>query len=145
MIDPKKLDKFYSTFIKDLNKSLVDEIIDVSEPLLKSLHLLDKTPADEKEIQSQFPFYFHVIETEEKVTLFNQQFVVWIIPKVIDDMPRTLTMIALQQNKSLKLELIFSTRGKFNTPKFVLRILRHYLIEVLDTEEEIASIGKSEN
>src|SRR3990167_3774317 len=145
MIDPKKLDKFYSTFIKDLNKSLVDEIIDVSEPLLKSLHLLDKTPADEKEIQSQFPFYLHVIETEEKVTLFNQQFVVWIIPKVIDDMPRTLTMIALQQNKSLKLELIFSTRGKFNTPKFVLRILRHYLIEVLDTEEEIASIGKSEN
>lgn len=124
-----------------MGEYLQDGIVKVDLALLKRFNLLNKTPEEEKEQQTQFPFYFHVIESQEKVTLFNNQFVVWIIPKVVEELPTTLTLIALTQKDDLRLEIAFSTAGVYNTPKYVLKILRHYLSEVIDTEEEIASIS----
>lgn len=143
MFASQKLEKLYQKFSVDLGNHLQDGVVKVDLSLLKRFNLLNKTPEEEKELQSQFPFYFHVIEHSEKVTLFNNQFVVWIIPKVIDEIPTTLTLIALTQKDDLRLEIAFSTAGVYNTPKFVLKILRHYLSEVIDTEEEIASISPS--
>jgi hypothetical protein len=84
--------------------------------------------------------YFHVIETPEKVTLFNEQFVVWIMPKVVQNAPITLTFIGRVTPLKAKLELVFSTTGFYNTPKFILKILEHFLTEVIDTEAIISSI-----
>jgi hypothetical protein len=141
MFASQKLEKIYQKFTEDLSSHLQDGIVKVDLALLKRFNLLNKTPEEEKEIQTQFPFYFHVIESQEKVTLFNNQFVVWIIPKVEGDVPTTLTLIALNQKDDLRLEIAFSTAGVYNTPKYVLKVLRHYLSEVIDTEEEIASIS----
>lgn len=141
MLNPQKIEAAFQHFMKDLNKWLQDGLIHVNLPLLKELDLLNKTPEEEKDIQSQFPFYFHVIETDEKVTLFNHQFIVWIVPKVVDDVPTTLTLIALMNNDEPQLEIAFSTEGVYNTPKYVLKVLRHFLSDVIDTEEEIASIS----
>jgi len=140
MLNQQKLEKSYKEFTKDLSKYLQDGMIEVDLNLLKDLNLLNKSPEEEKEIQSQFPFYFHVVENNEKVTLFNNQFVVWIIPKVVNDLPTTMTLIALVTKDNPRLEIAFSTTGVYNTPKYVLKVLRHYLTEVIDTEEEIASI-----
>lgn len=140
MLNQQKLEKSYKEFIKDLGKHLQDGLIEVDLTLLKDLNLLNKSPEEEKDIQTQFPFYFHVVENTEKVTLFNNQFIVWIIPKVINEIPTTLTLIALVTKDKPRLEIAFSTTGVYNTPKYVLKVLRHYLMEVLDTEEEIASI-----
>jgi hypothetical protein len=140
MLNPQKLEKAYNSYIGDLAKWLQDGVVEVDLNLLKKFDLLNKTPEEEKELQSQFPFYFHVIENQEKVTLFNNQFVVWIVPKVIDDVPTTMTLISLVHKDVPRLELVFSTRGAYNTPKYVLKVLRHFLTEVIDTEEEIASI-----
>jgi hypothetical protein len=140
MLNPQKLEKAYNSYIADLPKWLQDGVVEVDLNLLKKFDLLNKTPEEEKELQSQFPFYFHVIENQEKVTLFNNQFVVWIVPKVIDDVPTTMTLISLVYKDIPRLELVFSTRGVYNTPKYVLKVLRHFLTEVIDTEEEIASI-----
>ncbi|MBS0584861.1 MAG: hypothetical protein JSR76_01000 [Verrucomicrobia bacterium] len=142
MLNPQKLEKFYKEFIKDLPKWVQDGIVQVDLTLLKKFNLLNKTPEEEKEIQAQFPFYFHVIESDEKVALFNNQFIVWIVPKVVEDVPTTLTLIALVQKEKPRLEIAFSTAGVYNTPKYVLKVLRHFLTEVIDTEEEIASITK---
>ena len=142
MLSPQKLEKAYKEFTEDINQCLQDGIVHVDLSLLKKLGLLNKTPEEEKEAQAQFPFYFHVIESEEKVTLFNNQFAVWIIPKVIDETPSTLTLISLVQKDHPQLEIAFSTSGVYNTPKYVLKILRHFLSDVMDTEEEIASINK---
>lgn len=142
MLNPQKLEQHYQEFSKDLTRWIQDGIIHVDLALLKKLGLLNKTPEEEKELKAQFPFYFHVIENQEKVTLFNNQFVVWIIPKVENEIPTTLTLIALLQKDSLRLEIAFSTAGVYNTPKYVLKVLRYYLTEVIDTEEEIASISK---
>ncbi len=142
MLNQKKLEKSYTQFTSDLGKWLQDGIIHVDLSLLKKFDLLNKTPEEEKELQAQFPFYFHVVESNEKVTLFNNQFVVWIIPKVIDDTPTTLTLIALTTNEEPRLEIVISSSGVYNTPKYVLKVLRHFLTEVIDTEEEIASISR---
>ena len=140
-MNPNKLEDSYKEFIFDLAKWVQDGIIHVDLALLKKFDLLNKTPEEEKEIQAQFPFYFHVLESNEKVTLFNNQFAVWIIPKVVDETPTTLTLIALMTNTKPRLEIVFSSAGAYNTPKNVLKVLRHFLTEVLDTEEEIASIS----
>jgi len=141
MFAAQKLEKLFEKFHTDLGGHLQDGVVKVDLNLLKRFNLLNKTPEEEKEVQSQFPFYFHVIENTEKVTLFNNQFVVWIIPKVVEEIPTTLTLIALTQKDDLRLEIAFSTAGVYNTPKYVLKVLRHYLSEVIDTEEEIASIS----
>lgn len=142
MLNPQKLEKAFKGFMNDLGKSVQDGIIDVDLGLLKRFDLLNKTPEEEKELQAQFPFYFHVIENQEKVTLFNNQFVVWIVPKVINEIPTTITLIALVHKDIPRLEIVFSTAGVYNTPKYVLKVLRHFLTEVIDTEEEIASISR---
>lgn len=143
MLSPQKLEKYYKEFTKNLNKNLQDGVTEISLDLLKKLGLLEQSEEEEKEQQTQFPFYFHVIENKEKVTLFNNQFVVWIIPKVVDEVPTTLTLISLVRQDKLHLEMAFTTSGVYNSPKYVLKVLRHFLSEVIDTEEEIASISKS--
>ena len=143
MFGSEKLEELYQKFYTNLGNYLQDSIVKVDLTLLKRFNLLNRTPEEEKELQSQFPFYFHVIESSEKVTLFNNQFVVWITPQVVDELPVTLTIIALTHKDDLRLEIAFSTAGVYNTPKYVLKVLRHYLSEVIDTEEEIASISPS--
>ena len=40
--------------------------------------------------------------------------------------------------------MAFTTSGVYNTPKCVLKVLRYYLTEVIDTESVIDSIDKAE-
>lgn len=140
MLNPQILEKSYQGYIRDPGRWIQDGIIEVNLELLKQFNLNNITSEEEKDLQAQFPFYFHVIETDEKVTLFNNQFAVWIVPQIVEEIPTTLTLIALVQDENPRLEIAFSTSGAYNTPKYVLKILRHFLTEVLDTEEEIATI-----
>ena len=110
--------------------------------LLEETGLLTHVSFEEDNNQEQLPHYFHVIETADKVTLFNHQFAIWIVPKIVDENPTTIVMISLITNGRPHLEIVFSTKGVYNTPKFVLRLLKYYLSEVIDTEEAISSIGR---
>ena len=142
MVNPAKLEEAFEEYIHDLPKWTPDGIIEVDIFLLKQLGLLHHTDDDEKILQSQFPFFFHVVETDDKVTLFNNQFAVWIVPKSEGEEASTLTLIALiDSEETPHLEMAFSTGGIYNTPKCVLKVLRHYLTEVIDTEQIIDSIG----
>lgn len=144
MVNPVQLEEAFNNFLDNLSMFLPDGIIQVDLKLLDELDLLSQKE-NETEEEDQFPHYFHVIETQDKVTLFNHQFVVWIVPQVVNEVPCTLTLIALMQKDRPQLELAFSTTGVYNTPKFVLKILRHYLSEVIDTEAIISSIGKNKS
>jgi hypothetical protein len=139
MIKPEKLEEYFEKFIEDPNYWVNDEIIDVNLEMLKDWGLLNQTEEEESLLQDQFPFYFHVLENDSKVTLFNNQFIVWIIPEIMDENPCTRVMIALIKDHDLKLEIVYNTLGVYNTPKYVLKTLRHFLTEVIDTEEEISS------
>ncbi len=142
MIKPEKLEEYYEKFLEDPTYWVQDGIVDINLEMLKAWGLLNQSEEEEKLLQDQFPFYFHVLENNSKVTLFNNQFIVWIVPEVIKDIPSTTVLIALIKEDDLKLEIVYNTSGVYNTPKYVLKTLRHFLTEVIDTEEEISSFLK---
>jgi hypothetical protein len=76
------------------------------------------------------------------VTLFNEQFIIWIIPKVESEAPVTYVMIALNQQDNPHLEIVFTTHGVYNTPRYVLKVLQHFLMDMLETEETLTSLEK---
>lgn len=141
MINPVKLEEAFKEFSQNIPKWAPDGIINVNLQLLEQLGLLNLAKIDHPTTDA-ITHYFHVIETNDKVTLFNEQFAVWIVPHNIEENSSTLTYIALLQANAPHLEIIFSTTGVYNTPKYILKILEYFLSEVLDTEAIISSIGK---
>jgi len=88
--------------------------------------------------------YFHVIESQEKVTLFNEQFLVWIVPKTEQDVPVTYVLIAINAQNKTSLEVVFTTSGVYNTPKYVLKVLQFYLLDMLETEATLTAMEKNQ-
>lgn len=142
MIGPNQLEESFQEFSKNFGKSVPDGIIPVNLGLLHDLGLLHHEQFDQN-ASDNFTHFFHVVETQEKVTLYNEQFAVWIVPKLIDELPTTLTFIALLSGHSKPhLEIAFSTAGVYNTPRYILKVLQHFITEVIDTEAVISSIDK---
>ncbi len=143
MVNPEELDESYKEYSESLSKWLPDGIISIDIKTLQDLGLLS-TEQLEHPTPDSLSQQFHVIETSEKVTLFNEQFVIWFIPQSDQELSGTVVMIALLQNLKPHLEIAFSTTGVYNTPRYILKILQHYLTEVIDTEAVISSIGKKQ-
>jgi len=141
MIGPNQLEEAFQEFSKNFGKWVPDGIIPVNLSLLHELGLLHSSQFDQN-ASDNFTHYFHVLETQEKVTLYNDQFAVWIVPKIIDDLPTTLTFIALITPNKTHLEIVFSTSGVYNTPRYILKVLQHFITEVIDTEAVISAIDK---
>jgi hypothetical protein len=141
MINPIQLEDSYKEFSQNLSKWIPDGVIPVNLSLFNELGILNSTNL-EKTQTDNITHYFHVIETDDKVTLFNEQFAIWIVPKVVGETSSTLTYIALLNTNKPHLEIVFSTTGVYNTPKYILNVLQHFLTEVTDTEAVISSIGK---
>lgn len=144
MINPSILEEAYHEFSGNLQKWIPDGVINVDLKLLNDLGLLNNTELEHSINEANLTLYFHIIETPDKVTLFNDQFAIWIIPQLIEDLPTTTTMIALLHGDKPHLEIVYTTCGVYNTPKYILKILQHFLSEVQDTEAVISSIGKKE-
>jgi len=143
MLNPNELEKLYEKYIANLADLAHDGIITVDLALLHELNLLDDLDQikDDPEDLTQ---YFHVIESQEKVTLFNEQFMVWIVPKTEQDIPVTYVLIALNAQNKTTLEVVFTTSGVYNTPKYVLKVLQYYLLDMLETEATLTAIEKNQ-
>lgn len=141
MLNPAQIEEAYKEFMGNLPNWIHDGIqyVDLKflhdQTLLNSLH----EDRDESEDLTQ---YFHVIESIEKVTLFNEQFIVWIIPKLDGEQQMTYVLIALNHPEKAHLEVVFATQGVYNTPRYVLKVLQHYLLDMLDTEDTLTSYEK---
>lgn len=144
MINPNVLEEAFQEFSKNLSKWIPDGIIHVDLKLLNDLGLLNNAELEHSVSEANLNHYFHIIETPDKVTLFNEQFAIWIVPQVVDEMPTTTTLISLLQGNKPHLEIVYLTSGVYNTPKYILKILQHFLAEVQDTEAVILSIGKKQ-
>lgn len=132
------LEECYKMFSKDLCAWLPEGIIDVNLELLWEMDLIEYL--DESKHDPTLTRYFHVIETEEKITLVNEEFVVWIVPDIENNIAKTFTLIALNSSKHPKLELAFTTTGVYNTSKLVLRVLEKFLMEIQENETFISQI-----
>ena len=144
MLNPTQIETSYKDFITNLPKCAHDGIIPVDLHLLHNLGLLG-TLQDDVVDRDDLTQYFHVIESPEKVTLFNDQFVVWIVPRMEQDIAMTYILIALNHTEKLNLEIVFATTGIYNTPRYVLKILQHFLEDVQETEATLMSMEKSSN
>ena len=143
MINPSQLEEAYKEFTLNLQKWIPDGVMHVNLNLLQELGLLNLAQFEQTSTENLM-HYFHVVETPDKVTLFNEQFAIWIVPQLADETPTTTTLIALLQSNKPHLEIAYLTSGVYNTPKYILKVLQHFLAEVQDTEAVISSIGKKQ-
>lgn len=135
-MSPDELEIDYQKYIGDLKQFAPDGIVEIDLSLLHELGLLSCVEEEENE-ESALTHNFYVIESADKLTLFNQKYVVWIVPKLVDQTPTTYTLIALSDKKQTHLEMVFATAGVYNHSSLVLRILEKFLEQIEENEEEI--------
>ncbi len=133
------LEACFKKFIKDMPSWLPEDIVEVDLPLLHKLDLLHYH--DPEYNDPNLTRYFHVIESNEKITLINDEFVVWIVPEKIEDTPFTYSLIALNRPKEPELQLCFVTSGVYNTSRLVLRVLEKYLEEIQENEKMLTDLS----
>lgn len=143
MLNPVQLEDLFKEYSENLDRWAHDGIINIDLSILHECGLLEKMDED-LEDPDDLTQYFHVIESIEKVTLFNEQFAIWIIPKMDQENPTTYVLIALINNNKPHFEIVFQTCGVYNTPKYVLKVLQHFLIDMLDTEATVHAIEKDQ-
>jgi hypothetical protein len=130
------IEEYYEKYINNLSESLPDGIIEVDIALLSELDLLNFDPGLSKE-EDTLTRYFHVIESIEKITLINDDYVIWIVPDYLDQNPVTFTLIALNAPKGPQLETAFCTSGVYNSSGLVLRVLDKFIREIQETQSLI--------
>lgn len=130
----------YQKYIKNIKNWLPEGIIEVDLCLLHKLDLLHYH--DPQRRDPRLTRYFQVLESNEKITLMNEHFVVWIIPDKIGQSAITYTLIALNPNQP-HLELGYSTSGVYNSSRLVLRVLEKFLEEIQENEDFLASLHKA--
>jgi hypothetical protein len=136
MLDPVQIEETFKRFTTNLASCAHDGIITIDLQFLHDQGILSKIQND-KDSTDDLTQYFHVIESVEKVTLFNEQFLIWIIPKMEGETPMTHVLIALNHAETPHLEVVFATYGVYNTPRYVLKILQHFLTDMVETEETL--------
>lgn len=133
-----EIEKYYKSYIKNINHLLPEGIVEVDLNLLQKHDLLSYHKKNNQ--NKALTRYFHVIETNEKITLINDQFIVWIVPEKLNYTPTTYTLIALNKDEEPHLELAFAASGCYNSSRLVLRLLETFLFEIQETEDCLSKI-----
>lgn len=137
MSSPEELELFFRQAVSDLTHHLPDGLYDVDLSLLQDLGIFSE---EEEVVDDQLSHSFYVMEAEEKLTLFNERFAIWIFPKMEDQIPVTYTLIALNAGKFPHLEVGFINSGVYNNSSLVLRVLEKFLGQIEENESEICKI-----
>ncbi len=135
------LEKSFKKIFNNFINSPPESIINVNLTLLHELDLLHYH--SNGNTLNSLTRYFQVIETSEKITLLNQEFVVWIVPEKVNEKPLTYIFIALNQGDEPQLELTFITSGVYNTSRLLLRVLEKFLFDIQENEDYLNQIKKA--
>ena len=139
MMNPTDLDASYNNYVDNLSSLLPDGIINVDTELLSSLNLLDEDGSPNLDASSSNDHSFYIFESEDKITLTNDEYVVWIVPQNVEELPTTYTFVAKNETSGPNLELVFSASGSYNSSAFILKILESFLNEIDENENCINS------
>lgn len=142
MYDLSLLEASFQEYSRNLPQWIPDGIVDVDIALLQRFDLLGEEIGEDP--LPSLTKCFQVIESPTKITLVNDEFVVWIVPEVIANEPTTYTFVALNNPVFPTLELVYCTTGVYNTSRMVLRVLEKYLLEIRETEAYIQQIKDSD-
>ncbi|AHK63720.1 hypothetical protein BOKEGFJH_00844 [Chlamydia avium] len=98
--------------------------------------------AEDSSISSRPINNFIIAETTDKLTLFNSDFVVWLVPEVIQGEAVTRGYIALYHPSGrCTPELAFQALGEYNQSALILEALQLYLKDIQDTENILRSFS----
>ncbi|MBT3394007.1 MAG: hypothetical protein HN411_02710 [Waddliaceae bacterium] len=137
---PTNLKASYHECLESLSHMAPDDIISVDLELLHSLDLVDQLILHNRR-PSEFNAMFHIIESSEKITLFNERFLIWLVPQYVEDCPVTFVMIASNTEGSPNsLEMVFSTSGIYNSSFLILRILEKLLFDIKENDVIFSSL-----
>lgn len=137
------IEESYQKFIKDIDLLIPEGIYFINLELLHHFDLLQFQPTGDRK-DPLFNRYFHIMESPEKITMINDEFVVWIIPDKTDNLPITHTLIALNKgDQAPQLEAAFIASGVYNNSKLVLKVLEKFLSEIHDTEAALSKFKKT--
>lgn len=147
MKNPEKIEATFKNAISNLSKFLPDGIIHIDLKFLEDSGLMYPSEQDKSKIKHDEPvFQFHIMESEDRVALFNEKFAVWIAPVSLNTQTGTLVIIGKYQdinnnNEAPKIELGFATNGMYNTSKIILKIIEHYINSIEATDKELETIS----
>lgn len=136
-----QLEESFKKYYSNILKLSPESIIHVDLKLLQQLGLLHYHTREQYD--PNLTRYFQVIETAEKITLVNDEFVVWIVPDKIGNVSATYALIALNKPEGPQLEVTFITAGVYNTSKLVLRVLEKLLHDIQENEDLLNKIKKA--
>ncbi|MCB1134835.1 MAG: hypothetical protein KDK78_01100 [Chlamydiia bacterium] len=132
MFDLTLLEASFQEYSKNLPSWAPDGVVEIDLEILQRLDLLNVL--DSEDPLPSLTRCFQIIESPNKITLVNDEFVVWIVPEMHNNEPITYTFIALNNPVFPTLELVFSTTGVYNTSRLVLRVLEKLLVEIHENE-----------
>lgn len=138
MYNASLIENYFRKIIQDLPAYLPEGMIQVDIDLLQNFDLLSMDKIQDPALTR----YFHVIDSLEKITLINNEFIIWIVPENKGHSLKTYVYIAINKNGTPHLELGFATSDIYNSSKLVLRILEKFLHEIQENEATIASISR---
>lgn len=133
MYNASNLEEHFKKYIQNLSTWLPEGLTNIDIETLHHFNLLNY----KKSHDSSLTRYFHVIESPEKITLINDQFIVWIVPENHEGRSQTYVLIALNEKGIPRLELAFVTSDVYNTSRLVLRLLEKFLFEIQENEETL--------
>ena len=139
MDNPHELDECFNKYINDIQTWLPDGLIDIDIETLQQLDLLHFHTHGHDD--SNMTRFFHVMETEDKLTLVNEEFVIWIAPAQGEETNTTCTLVALNGEEGLHLELGFLTKGIYNQSRLVLQVLEKLLLDIHTTESALKKLS----
>ncbi len=139
MSNLKTIEKSFKVLINKLDELNHENFINVDLEFLQKHDLLHFHQL--KSSNHALTRYFQVIESFEKITLINEEFVVWIVPENIEGRSVIYTLVALNKDPEPKLELVFLLSGVYNSTQLVLKVLEKLLLEIEETESLLNSMN----
>ena len=124
------LEAIYQQYISDLKTFAPEDIIDLNLNLIHSLGFLNCLI--EQHNETSFKKTFKILETKNKVTLHNKQFIIWMTPQRISSKFSTIVMIASISDNTPNLELIFSASGVYNNSYIILKTIESLLYDIAE-------------
>lgn len=134
----KTLEKYFRKYLKSFPNLTAENFIHVDLNLLHEFDLLKFH--ETKSFDYGLTRYFQVIETPDKITLVNEEFVIWIVPENIDGKAMTYTIVAINEEKEPRFELVFLLSGVYNTSHLVLSVLERFLFEINENEQALRKL-----
>lgn len=140
MVDPTLLEESYQRYMSNLGRWIPDGVIQVDLEFLQSLGMMCCRTGLGSAVGSDIKEFFHVLESDEKITLWNRRFVIWIAPQVFHRRSCTLAIIASRTSDLERPEMAFLTTGVYNTSRTVLKIVETLLEDIQETDDLVVQM-----